>query len=108
MSGLKCTQTDDATVWSKDFVKTLHENNWTIEDIDEGLMLGWFANAIEVSTDIRSKQLTHDEALGVAAQCWCDKQTEHLEMNAALAEAFAERLMGKRVYIAPALADNKE
>lgn len=28
----------------------------------------------------------------MAARCWCDKETEHLEMNAVLAEAFAKRL----------------
>lgn len=31
-------------------------------------------------------------ALQVAAQCWCDVTTEHLVMEPALAEAFAQRL----------------
>lgn len=30
--------------------------------------------------------------LEIAAQCWCDEETEHLEMIPSLAEAFAKRL----------------
>lgn len=33
-----------------------------------------------------------DEARVIAAQCWCDKRTEHLEMIPDLAEVFAEQL----------------
>ena len=31
-------------------------------------------------------------AQGLAAQAWCDPETRHIEMDVALAEAFAERL----------------
>lgn len=31
-------------------------------------------------------------ARGVAARCWCDKETESIEMDVRLAEAFAKRL----------------
>ena len=37
--------TTDAQVWAKEFVRLKHKNNWTVDDIDEGLMIGWFANA---------------------------------------------------------------
>ena len=39
-------QTNDAMVWAIEFVKTLKKCNWTLNDIDEGLMVGWFANAM--------------------------------------------------------------
>ena len=32
-----------------------------------------------------------EDALGVASQCWSDKETSHIAMNIALAEAFAKR-----------------
>jgi hypothetical protein len=28
----------------------------------------------------------------IAAQCWCDEETKHIEFDARLAEAFAKRL----------------
>ena len=37
----------DASRWAKFFMETLEENSWTMDDIDEGLMIGWFANAME-------------------------------------------------------------
>ena len=39
-------ETNDAAVWAKVFVEYKKENNWTLEDIDEGLMVGWFASAM--------------------------------------------------------------
>ena len=33
------------------------------------------------------------EARAIAAQCWCDEETKHLEMNTDLAEAFAKRIV---------------
>jgi len=32
------------------------------------------------------------KSLEVAAQCWCDKETEHIVMSVPLATAFAKRL----------------
>ena len=40
---------DDAMKWAEAFCKTVKDQKWSLEDIDEDLMLGWFANAIEVS-----------------------------------------------------------
>jgi hypothetical protein len=34
-----------------------------------------------------------NEAREIAAQCWCDPETQHLVMNTDLAEAFAKRLV---------------
>ena len=37
---------NDALVWAKAFEQYKKENNWSLEEIDEGLMIGWFANAM--------------------------------------------------------------
>lgn len=45
-----------------------------------------------------------DRARQIAAQCWCDPETESIEMDARLAEAFARRLVEfRRPQPAPAL-----
>jgi hypothetical protein len=36
---------------------------------------------------------TLEQALEIAAQCWCDEQTSHIEMDTVLATAFAKRLL---------------
>jgi hypothetical protein len=38
--------TTDAMVWAQEFVRILKKQEWSLEDIDEGLMVGWFANAM--------------------------------------------------------------
>ena len=47
---LLCTQTDDAVVWAKEFCQLN-------PSMDEANMIGWFANAIECSHDLRMKKL---------------------------------------------------
>ena len=37
--------------------------------------------------------MTFEEALQMAAQCWCREDTENIEMDARLADAFALRLV---------------
>ena len=39
-------ETNDAMIWAKEFVKCKKKNVWTLKDIDEALMVGWFANAM--------------------------------------------------------------
>lgn len=39
-------ETNDAKVWAEAFEKAKNINGWNIDDIDEGLMLAWFANAM--------------------------------------------------------------
>ena len=41
----------DASVWAKFFILTKQQNDWKTEDIDEGLMIGWFANAMMAMHD---------------------------------------------------------
>ena len=53
-------QTDDAQVWAQNFIKTLKDNP-DIE-IDESFMIGWFANAIETSSDVRRWKIEEERA----------------------------------------------
>jgi hypothetical protein len=39
-------QSTDASVWAKAFMEHKERNEWNLEDIDEGLMLAWFAYAM--------------------------------------------------------------
>lgn len=41
----------DAKAWAEFFLKTLTENKWSVDDIDEGLMISWFANAMMAMHD---------------------------------------------------------
>lgn len=44
-------ETDDATVWAREFCA-----KFGTDIIDEGLMIGWFANAIEVAKIIERRK----------------------------------------------------
>ena len=41
----------DAMAWTKFFMKCKQENDWSIDLIDESLMIGWFANAMMAMHD---------------------------------------------------------
>jgi hypothetical protein len=41
----------DAQAWAKFFMATVNEQEWCIDDIDESLMTGWFANAMMAMHD---------------------------------------------------------
>ena len=41
----------DAKRWAEEFIRAKIENEWSLDDIDESLMLGWFANAIMAGYD---------------------------------------------------------
>lgn len=44
---------DDAMKWAIAFVQIAKANKWTIDNLDEGLMVAWFANAIENASVVR-------------------------------------------------------
>lgn len=51
---------DDASKWAAEFRKTAIRLGYS--DMDEGWLIGWFANAIEHSTDVRwRRSLATDE-----------------------------------------------
>jgi hypothetical protein len=41
----------DAKAWAEFFMKTKSEQQWSVDDIDEELMVGWFANAMMAMHD---------------------------------------------------------
>ena len=66
---LECTKlvhTGDAQVWAKEFVKYKNKCGWTLDDIDEGLMIGWFANAM-CAAEFREGRDNADEYTVVTA-----------------------------------------
>lgn len=77
---------NDAMKWAIAFVQYMKKHEF---EIDEGLMVGWFANAMAQS---EPKQLTEEESLHIAARVWCRPETEHIEMDTPLAVAFADVL----------------
>lgn len=50
---IKLSQTTDAQVWAKEFLKVLEEKQ---PKLDEGFMIAWFANAIETAKDIERQE----------------------------------------------------
>ena len=56
VSIVKLLTTNDAVVWAEEFVRTKKEQNWTLDDIDEGLMVGWFANAMCAQMDFDQRK----------------------------------------------------
>ena len=67
----------DAQVWAKCFMETKEKNNWSIKDIDEGLMIGWFANAMMAVGDHIYQTKTVTEKGGKAMDL--DKLKEEYE-----------------------------
>ena len=49
-------ETADAAVWAKEFVRIKRETGWTIDDIDESLMIAWFANAMCAQMDSTNRE----------------------------------------------------
>jgi hypothetical protein len=68
---------DNAARWAEAFCRIKEKQGWGAMDIDEGLMIGWFANAIEHSTQVRSRpvivSLTEALTDGHCAQCGCKR-----------------------------------
>ena len=55
---IKIHSNPDAQAWAKFFIHTKEEKNWQIKDIDESLMLAWFANAMMAMHDHLKSQRT--------------------------------------------------
>lgn len=98
--------TTDAQVWAREFMRTVIDNGALI---DEGFMLGWFANAIETGRDagrlaVTPKPITERGpfhltdldptdplawthavymALGYASLCWTETPTGIFDSDAA-------------------------
>jgi hypothetical protein len=70
-SQVEVTQTTDALVWAKEFMRLFEDRR---EDIDADLMLTWFANAIETG------RTAGDEAV-IAARGMFRSMLEELRDN---------------------------
>jgi hypothetical protein len=55
---MKIHSNPDAQAWAKFFIHTKEKASWQIEDIDESLMLAWFANAMMAMHDHLKSQRT--------------------------------------------------
>ena len=55
---IKIHSNPDAQAWAKFFIQTKEEKSWRTEDIDEPLMLAWFANAMMAMHDHLKSQRT--------------------------------------------------
>ncbi len=62
---MKIHSNPDAQAWAKFFIHTKEKASWQIEDIDESLMLAWFANAMMAMHDHLKSQHTW---VGLAAE----------------------------------------
>lgn len=53
-------QSMDAQVWAQKFMEYKKRMRWTHADIDESLMIGWFANAIMAGYDEATRRSMSD------------------------------------------------
>jgi len=77
---------DDAAKWAEMFLQVREKHGFPI---DKATMIGWFANAIELSCDIRAKRMTLERSLNLAAQVWCEPKNSKTPMDFDLAVSFA-------------------
>ena len=71
------TPTDgNALKWAESFVAHQQAQGWTVEDMDVDLMIGWFANAIEIGRDELRKDADRrvHEAIGCTYATMCEIQ----------------------------------
>ncbi len=87
----------DAQDWAADFCKiatNLDYRNAEGSPIDEGWMIGWFANALMRGYDERSgKQPNLADLRGAVARGWCTEVNRHKEMDSDLAEAIVQEIL---------------
>ena len=72
----------DASRWAKFFMETLEENSWTMDDIDEGLMIGWFANAMEAMRSHHSPVYLQGTVPGLVSDALRFAQEAHIDRYA--------------------------
>ncbi len=97
MSDLKVRKGNKAQAkyWAEWFVETKKTQNWSLSDIDEGLMITWFANAMMAMYDTRP-ELIEDIIVEVGELIhYADSVTKILIENGypGKAEALKDRYM---------------
>ena len=48
--------TDDPEVWAEEFVRIFAGKTVGEEPLDEGTMIGWFANAMQTALDVKARR----------------------------------------------------
>jgi len=89
---MKIHSNPDAQAWAKFFIHTKEKANWQIEDIDESLMLAWFANAMMAMHDYLKSQrtwvgLTDDEHCDI----WYKESLDWMEYGKAIEAKLKEK-----------------
>ena len=64
MSEINLLETTDATIWAQEFQRIKIEQGWSLFDIDESLMVTWFANAMCAQMDSKQRIETKQAANG--------------------------------------------
>ena len=85
----------DAQAWARLFISMIEEQSLRLEDIDESLMIGWFANAMMAMHDhIKSQRtwvgLTDEET----QTCW-DKAVNTIAPQYSIVRAIEAKLKQK-------------
>lgn len=70
MSKINLHGTTDAQVWAEEFMRYKEKNNWTLEDIDEGLMLSWFANCLCAQMDHDARNKSREPCVQTVGWAW--------------------------------------
>ena len=87
---MKIHSNPDAQAWAKFFIQTKEKASWQIEDIDESLMLGWFANAMMAMHDSQRTwvELTDEQMLecNMDGDFVVDREIAKLNVQAKLKE----------------------
>jgi hypothetical protein len=60
LDGTNLIGNTDAAEWTDTFLAIAEQQDWTIEDIDWGLMIGWFSNAIMAGYDEGRRELARE------------------------------------------------
>jgi hypothetical protein len=55
---------DSARKWAAAFMQHIKMRKFLPCEIDEGLMIGWFANAIETACDVRTRETDNQSTEG--------------------------------------------
>lgn len=84
----------DGQLWAQEFLKMWGDK---FEEVDEGLMIAWFANSIMSGWDNKSWSLPkRDEILGLCAQGYCTPRNGKKIMDADLMTDIAD-IIAKRL-----------
>ena len=73
MTKVNLHATTDAQIWAEEFMRHKTKNQWALQDIDEGLMLAWFANCLcaQMDHDADLAGVKVSEAIGCTYATMC-------------------------------------